>query len=119
MCNASNANQRTAADMHACASLCILQGDGVWLPRAPFAGTAWVTTLHRELFSEYTGWSFKFLELAATAGAMKGFTEVLGFFHWQATNTGAATVQHQGYWSWGHAIGTTRGVSSHAVLQHD
>eukprot|EP00878_Enallax_costatus_P032156 GHUV01035266.1.p1 GENE.GHUV01035266.1~~GHUV01035266.1.p1 ORF type:complete len:230 (+),score=37.24 GHUV01035266.1:207-896(+) len=65
-----------------------VHGDGVWLPRAPFAGTAWVTALHRELFSEYTGWSFNFLELAATAGATKGFTEVLGFFHWQATNTG-------------------------------
>jgi hypothetical protein len=65
------------------------QGDGVWLPRAPFAGTQWVTALHRELFQEYSGWSFNFLEIAATAGAAKGFTEVLGFFHWQANNTGA------------------------------
>lgn len=66
-----------------------VHGDGVWLPRAPFAGTQWVTALHRELFAEYSGWSFNFLEIAATAGAAKGFTEVLGFFHWQANNTGS------------------------------
>eukprot|EP00879_Flechtneria_rotunda_P024546 GHRR01026025.1.p1 GENE.GHRR01026025.1~~GHRR01026025.1.p1 ORF type:complete len:233 (+),score=47.67 GHRR01026025.1:207-905(+) len=66
-----------------------VHGDGVWLPRAPFAGTQWVTALHRELFAEYAGWSFNFLELAATAGAAKGFTDVLGFFHWQANNTGS------------------------------
>lgn len=93
--------------------VCMLQGDGVWLPRAPFAGTAWVTALHRELFSEYTGWSFNFLELAATAGATKGFTAVIGFFHWQATNTGAiaccrfsSSSQTQGLCRWscgGHA----------------
>jgi hypothetical protein len=64
----------------------------VWLPRAPFAGTQWVTALHRELFAEYSGWSFNFLEIAATAGAAKGFTEVLGFFHWQANNTGKHSV---------------------------
>lgn len=66
-----------------------VHGDGVWLPRAPFAGTQWVTAIHSELFSEYTGWSFSFLELAATAGAVKGFTEVMGFFHWKANNTGS------------------------------
>lgn len=47
-----------------------------------------MTSLHRELFSEYSGWRFTFLELAATAGAVKGFTEVIGFFHWSANNTG-------------------------------
>lgn len=79
----------------------LLQGDGVWLPRAPFAGTEWVTALHRELFSEYTGWSFNFLELAATAGAMRGFTEVLGFFHWQANNTG-----------WHHSSAAAAGIAN-------
>ncbi|KAF6253991.1 hypothetical protein COO60DRAFT_364180 [Scenedesmus sp. NREL 46B-D3] len=70
-------------------SVTVHQGDGVWLPRAPFAGTQWVTALHRELFQEFSAWSFNFLEIAATAGAAKGFTEVLGFFHWQANNTGS------------------------------
>lgn len=65
------------------------QGDGVWLPHTDFQGAAWVTTLHREWFAEYSAWSFTFLEVAATAGAVKGFTEVIGFFHWKANNTGA------------------------------
>jgi hypothetical protein len=69
-------------------SLLFLQGDGVWLPRTAFQGAPWVTSVHRDLFSEYTSWSFSFLELAATAGAAKGFTEVIGFFHWEANNTG-------------------------------
>jgi hypothetical protein len=63
----------------------------VWLPRTDFQGAAWVTTLHREWFAEYTAWSFTFLEVAATAGTVKGFTEVIGFFHWKANNTGART----------------------------
>lgn len=66
----------------------MFQGDGVWLPRTAFQGAAWVTSLHKELFAEYSAWSFTFLEVAATAGAAKGFTEVIGFFHWKANNTG-------------------------------
>lgn len=70
------------------------QGDGVWLPRAPFAGISWVAVLHRELFAEYSGWAFEFLEIAATAGAARGFSDVLGFFRWSANNTGARTHAH-------------------------
>jgi hypothetical protein len=72
-----------------------LQGDGVWLPRTQFQGAAWVTSLHKELFAEYSGWSATFLEVAATAGAAKGFTEVIGFFHWKANNTGVHQQQQQ------------------------
>jgi hypothetical protein len=65
-----------------------VQGDGVWLPRAPFSGAYWVIAIHKELFAEYSAWDFHFLELAATAGATRGFSVVLGFFHWKANNTG-------------------------------
>eukprot|EP00775_Hariotina_reticulata_P008089 gene8089-8282_t len=66
-----------------------VHGDGVWLPRAPFSGAYWVISIHKELFTEYTNWHFRFLELAATAGAARGFSEVLGFFYWEANNTGS------------------------------
>lgn len=66
----------------------------MWLPRTDFQGAAWVTSLHREWFAEYSASSFSFLEVAATAGAVKGFTEVIGFFRWKANNTGTcACVQ--------------------------
>lgn len=68
------------------------QGDGVWLPRTPFQGSRWVTSVHRDLFAEYSAWHFTFLEVAATAGAAKGFTEVIGFFNWKANNTGGFGV---------------------------
>lgn len=68
----------------------------MWLPRAPFAGVAWVTSLHRELFTEYSSWGFEWLELTATRGAARGFTEVLGLFRWHANNTGVHIIPFSG-----------------------
>jgi hypothetical protein len=48
--------------------------------------------MHRELFGQYSQWTSTFLEVAATAGAIKGFTEVTAFFHWKANNTGVTSV---------------------------
>lgn len=90
------------------------QGDGVWLPRTQFQGAAWVTSLHKELFAEYSGWSAAFLEVAATAGAAKGFTEVIGFFHWNANNTGVQLLQR----SRSAAAEQVAGCLCGYVLQH-
>jgi hypothetical protein len=90
-----------------------VQGDGVWLPRTQFQGAAWVTSLHKELFAEYSVWSATFLEVAATAGAAKGFTEVIGFFHWKANNTGMRQQQQQQRQCNAQPLSGLMGVSVH------
>lgn len=91
--------------------MCLAQGDGVWLPRTSFQGAAWVTSLHRELFAEYSLWSATILEIAATAGAAKGFTEVMGFFHWKANNTGAGRCS-----SWEERIVCCTAIQASSLL---
>lgn len=72
-------------------TVCGCQGDGIWLPRTAFVGVQWVKQIHRDWFQAYTDWHFDLIEITAS-GAVKGFTEVFGLFHWQASNTGSQQV---------------------------
>jgi hypothetical protein len=59
-----------------------LWGGSAWLPRAVTHCPLVATRL----------WRRRFYELCESS-AVKGFTEVFGFFHWQANNTGAMGAQ--------------------------
>jgi hypothetical protein len=82
-----NDNDVTCIDTY-CRPNVVLHGDGVWFPATDFPGATWAKAIHEEWFKEYSQWSFQFLDVAATA-AVKGFSEVLGFFKWHANNTGS------------------------------
>eukprot|EP00877_Chromochloris_zofingiensis_P007069 jgi/Chrzof1/2615/Cz11g22160.t1 len=71
-----------------CQQSVVTHGDGIWLPRTAFVGVQWVKQIHRDWFQAYTDWHFDLIEITAS-GAVKGFTEVFGLFHWQASNTGS------------------------------
>jgi hypothetical protein len=82
-----NKNDVDCIDQY-CQPSVAVHGDGIWLPLTTFSGATWVKSIHRDWFAEYSDWNFRFLDVAATA-AVKGFTEVLGFFRWDANNTGS------------------------------
>ena len=82
-----NKNNVTCIDTY-CQPNVVLHGDGVWFPATDFSGATWAKAIHEDWFKEYSQWNFKFLDVAATA-AVKGFSEVLGFFKWHANNTGS------------------------------